>query len=160
MKTTSIFYRARSLFLGLFAAAVICTGAAGAPAQQRPIEDFVSAQGTFFGDPFAILFWTAPEQGLFTVVDYAAGRKVYQGDRKAIGMLLIDSMQGVNASANAEYYAHQIAERAAKRERLNGAKALTESIEQNVVHGSDSLDTAAQEVSFFFSGAEICPRTR
>jgi len=35
-----------------------------------------------------------------------------------------------------------------------------ESIEQNVVHGSDSLDTAAQEVSFFFSGAEICPRTR
>lgn len=35
-----------------------------------------------------------------------------------------------------------------------------ESIEQNVVHGSDSLDTAAQEVGFFFSGAEICPRTR
>lgn len=35
-----------------------------------------------------------------------------------------------------------------------------ESIEQNVVHGSDSPDTAAQEVSFFFSGAEICPRTR
>ena len=35
-----------------------------------------------------------------------------------------------------------------------------ESIEQNVVHGSDSLDTAAQEVSFFFSGVEICPRTR
>jgi nucleoside-diphosphate kinase len=34
-----------------------------------------------------------------------------------------------------------------------------ESIEQNIVHGSDSLDTAAQEVSFFFSGAEICPRT-
>ncbi len=35
-----------------------------------------------------------------------------------------------------------------------------ESIEQNIVHGSDSPDTAAQEVSFFFSGAEICPRTR
>ncbi len=35
-----------------------------------------------------------------------------------------------------------------------------ESIEQNIVHGSDSLDTAAQEVGFFFSGAEICPRTR
>jgi nucleoside-diphosphate kinase len=34
-----------------------------------------------------------------------------------------------------------------------------ESIEQNIVHGSDSLDTAAQEVSFFFSGVEICPRT-
>ncbi len=35
-----------------------------------------------------------------------------------------------------------------------------ESIEQNVVHGSDGPDTAAREVSFFFSGAEICPRTR
>ncbi len=35
-----------------------------------------------------------------------------------------------------------------------------ESIEQNIVHGSDSPDTAAHEVSFFFSGAEICPRTR
>lgn len=35
-----------------------------------------------------------------------------------------------------------------------------ESIEQNIVHGSDSLDTAAQEVRFFFSGEEICPRTR
>ena len=33
-----------------------------------------------------------------------------------------------------------------------------ESIEQNVVHGSDSPDTAAREVSFFFSGEEICPR--
>ncbi len=33
-----------------------------------------------------------------------------------------------------------------------------ESIEQNVVHGSDSPDTAAREVSFFFRGEEICPR--
>lgn len=35
-----------------------------------------------------------------------------------------------------------------------------ESIEQNVVHGSDGPDTAANEISFFFGGAEICPRTR
>ncbi len=35
-----------------------------------------------------------------------------------------------------------------------------ESIEQNVVHGSDGPDTAANEVSFFFGEAEICPRTR
>lgn len=35
-----------------------------------------------------------------------------------------------------------------------------ESIEQNVVHGSDDPDTAANEISFFFGGAEICPRTR
>jgi len=34
------------------------------------------------------------------------------------------------------------------------------SIEQNVVHGSDGPDTAAAEINFFFGGAEICPRTR
>jgi nucleoside-diphosphate kinase len=34
------------------------------------------------------------------------------------------------------------------------------SIEENVVHGSDGTATAATEISFFFSEAEICPRTR
>lgn len=34
------------------------------------------------------------------------------------------------------------------------------SIEENVVHGSDGPDTAANEVAFFFSGDQICPRTR
>jgi nucleoside-diphosphate kinase len=35
---------------------------------------------------------------------------------------------------------------------------LAKSIEQNVVHGSDATDTAAREISFFFSTTEICPR--
>lgn len=34
------------------------------------------------------------------------------------------------------------------------------SIEENVVHGSDGPDTAAQEIAFFFDEGEICPRTR
>lgn len=34
------------------------------------------------------------------------------------------------------------------------------SIEENVVHGSDGPDTARQEIAFFFSQIEICPRTR
>lgn len=34
------------------------------------------------------------------------------------------------------------------------------SIEENVVHGSDGPATAAQEIAFFFAGADICPRTR
>jgi nucleoside-diphosphate kinase len=34
------------------------------------------------------------------------------------------------------------------------------SIEENVVHGSDGPDTAREEISFFFSEDEICPRTR
>ena len=34
------------------------------------------------------------------------------------------------------------------------------SIEENVVHGTDGPETAATEIAFFFSQAEICPRTR
>ena len=34
------------------------------------------------------------------------------------------------------------------------------SIEENVVHGSDGPDTAAQEITFFFGDDGICPRTR
>jgi nucleoside-diphosphate kinase len=36
-------------------------------------------------------------------------------------------------------------------------KDFAESIEANSVHGSDSPETAAQEIEFFFSPAEICP---
>jgi nucleoside-diphosphate kinase len=34
------------------------------------------------------------------------------------------------------------------------------SIEENVVHGSDGPETARTEIAFFFSEAELCPRTR
>lgn len=34
------------------------------------------------------------------------------------------------------------------------------SIEENVVHGSDAVETARQEIGFFFGQADICPRTR
>jgi len=34
------------------------------------------------------------------------------------------------------------------------------SIEENVVHGSDSAENAAIEIAFFFSREQICPRTR
>ena len=35
---------------------------------------------------------------------------------------------------------------------------LATSIEQNVVHGSDSAENAAREIAFFFAETEICPR--
>jgi nucleoside-diphosphate kinase len=35
---------------------------------------------------------------------------------------------------------------------------LAQSIEANVVHGSDAADTAAREIAFFFSGTDLCPR--
>lgn len=34
------------------------------------------------------------------------------------------------------------------------------SVDQNAVHGSDGPDTAKEEIGFFFSENEICPRTR
>ena len=37
---------------------------------------------------------------------------------------------------------------------------LAASIEENVVHGSDSVENAAREIGYFFAETEICPRTR
>ena len=37
---------------------------------------------------------------------------------------------------------------------------FAESIEENVVHGSDGPDTAAAEIAFFFGEEGICARTR
>jgi len=34
------------------------------------------------------------------------------------------------------------------------------SIEENVVHGSDAVDTARDEIAFFFGDDGVCPRTR
>ena len=35
---------------------------------------------------------------------------------------------------------------------------FAESIDANAVHGSDSVESAAREVSYFFKDEEICPR--
>jgi nucleoside-diphosphate kinase len=37
---------------------------------------------------------------------------------------------------------------------------FAESIEENIVHGSDGPETAAEEIAFFFGEDGICPRTR
>jgi nucleoside-diphosphate kinase len=37
---------------------------------------------------------------------------------------------------------------------------LAKSIEENVVHGSDSAENAAREIAYFFAETELCPRTR
>jgi nucleoside-diphosphate kinase len=34
------------------------------------------------------------------------------------------------------------------------------SIEENVVHGSDSAENAAVEIAYFFASSDLCPRTR
>jgi len=37
---------------------------------------------------------------------------------------------------------------------------FADSVEENVVHGSDAADTAREEIAFFFKQGEICARTR
>lgn len=37
---------------------------------------------------------------------------------------------------------------------------FAQSIDENAVHGSDSLENAANEIAYFFPVTELCPRTR
>ena len=37
---------------------------------------------------------------------------------------------------------------------------LASSIEETVVHGSDSAENAAREIAYFFAETSLCPRTR
>lgn len=37
---------------------------------------------------------------------------------------------------------------------------FADSIDENAVHGSDAPETAAQEIAYFFSQNELCPRLR
>jgi len=37
---------------------------------------------------------------------------------------------------------------------------FADSIDENAVHGSDAVETAAEEIAYFFSEDELCPRTR
>jgi len=37
---------------------------------------------------------------------------------------------------------------------------FADSIEENIVHGSDGPETAAHEIAFFFTDDGVCPRTR
>jgi nucleoside-diphosphate kinase len=37
---------------------------------------------------------------------------------------------------------------------------FAKSIDENAVHGSDSLDNARTEIAYFFRATELCPRTR
>lgn len=39
-------------------------------------------------------------------------------------------------------------------------KEFATSIDENAVHGSDSMENANIEINYFFKGVEICPRTR
>lgn len=37
---------------------------------------------------------------------------------------------------------------------------FAQTVDENVVHGSDAPETAKNEIAFFFKDSELCPRTR
>ena len=74
------------------------------------------------------------------------------------GPVLVQALEGEGAIAKHREVmgATNPAEAAAGTIRADFAS----SIDENAVHGSDAPETAAQEIAFFFSDAQICKRTR
>ena len=74
------------------------------------------------------------------------------------GPVMVQVLEGVNAiNKNREVMgATNPKDAAAGTIRADFA----ETVDENVVHGSDGPDTAKVEIPFFFQDDEICPRTR
>ena len=74
------------------------------------------------------------------------------------GPIMVQVLEGGNAVAqNREVMgATDPAEAAPGTLRADFASEITE----NAVHGSDSPQSAAAEIAFFFGSGELCPRTR
>ena len=70
------------------------------------------------------------------------------------GPVVVQVLQGENAVLKNR----EIMGATNPKEALDGTirKEFALSIGENSVHGSDSLENAAQEIAFFFSGIEIC----
>jgi len=74
------------------------------------------------------------------------------------GPVMVQALEGENAvAAHRDIMgATNPAEAAAGTIRADFA----ETIDENAVHGSDSTESAAREISYFFSDDEVCARTR
>jgi nucleoside-diphosphate kinase len=74
------------------------------------------------------------------------------------GPILVQVLEGENAVAkNRELMG---ATDPTKADKGTIRADLATSIEENVVHGSDSADNARTEIAYFFAAADLCPRTR
>ncbi|MCJ7556618.1 MAG: nucleoside-diphosphate kinase [Gammaproteobacteria bacterium] len=74
------------------------------------------------------------------------------------GPVMVSALQGENAVA-----AHRELMGATDPKKADAGTIradFADSIEENVVHGSDSAENAAIEIAFFFAAGQICPRTR
>ncbi|MFU8895613.1 MAG: nucleoside-diphosphate kinase [Gammaproteobacteria bacterium] len=74
------------------------------------------------------------------------------------GPVMVSVLEGDNAIAN--HREIMGATDPAKADKGTIRADFADSIEANIVHGSDAVDTARQEITFFFAGRDICPRTR
>lgn len=74
------------------------------------------------------------------------------------GPILVSVLEGENAVELNRKIMGSTNPKEADRGTIRADFAQT--IDENAVHGSDSLDSAAREMAFFFKDVEICPRTR
>jgi nucleoside-diphosphate kinase len=74
------------------------------------------------------------------------------------GPVMVQALEGENAiTAHREIMGATNPQEAAPGTiRADFAKT----VDENCVHGSDGLDTAQAEIAYFFTDAELCPRTR
>ena len=74
------------------------------------------------------------------------------------GPVMIQVLQGDNAIAKNRELMGATDPKKADKGTIRAD--LASSIEENVVHGSDSADNAKIEIAYFFAAADLCPRTR
>jgi len=74
------------------------------------------------------------------------------------GPVMIQVLQGENAVAKHR----EIMGATNPQEAASGTirADFAESLDENAVHGSDSIENAAIEITYFFGEDDICPRTR
>jgi nucleoside-diphosphate kinase len=74
------------------------------------------------------------------------------------GPVMIQALEGENAVAkNRELMG---ATNPAEADKGTIRADFAQSIDENAVHGSDSVENAKIEIDYFFSEDEVCPRTR
>jgi nucleoside-diphosphate kinase len=73
------------------------------------------------------------------------------------GPVIVQALEGENAIAKNREIMGATDPKNAAPGTIRADLAL--SIEQNVVHGSDAPETAAQEIAYFFAGSQVFPRS-
>ena len=74
------------------------------------------------------------------------------------GPVMIQALEGENAVAKNRELMGATDPKKADKGTIRAD--LATSIEENVVHGSDSAENARTEIAYFFAAADLCPRTR